>query len=88
MDTIANQLGYKCDHIALKLGFTYGELQQFELKHPKDFYLRLRAVLNAWFSKEQNSRTPMLKALVDACTEAGVGGAAKRCLNYKDEQLS
>ena len=56
-------------------------MQEYELRHPRSYHLRLLAVLNDWKRKEEK---PTVGELIAACNQADVGGQAKRLLNYKD----
>jgi hypothetical protein len=84
LEIIAENLGDKAADIGLKLGFKYTEIKQFEHTEPQSFSRRLLAVLNEWKRKKQE---PVVGELIYACTQAKVGGEARRVLNYKDETL-
>ncbi|XP_062521538.1 uncharacterized protein LOC134196434 isoform X2 [Corticium candelabrum] len=78
LDKIAEKLGSHYHRIAIYLGFDGEEIKQYEEEYDKKSYRILFAILDKWQKREHTTR----KVLLDACKEAGVGGAASRIL-YK-----
>jgi hypothetical protein len=85
LNIIAKKLGTKWKEIGLHLRFSDQEIQEFELREPHNYFLRLLSVLNQWKRRETE---PVVGVLVAACTQAGVEGEAKRLLKYKGDDRS
>ena len=78
---IALSVGSSWFRIGSYLKMTDQYLKECQLRHPHEYHRRLLDVLVDWKKQEDH---PVIGELVDACTEAGVGGEVKRVLNYKD----
>ena len=63
--------------VGVHLGFKMAELHEYEEKEPKSPYGRLFRLLADWKDRERHAT---VGAVVAACREAGVEGAAKRAL--------
>jgi hypothetical protein len=67
--------------IGIHLGFTAQQLEDYATSCPDSKKDRLFRILCAW--KVQEGKEATAAVLVDACTKARVGGAAKKVLDIK-----
>ena len=63
--------------VGVALKFEMVQLDEYEEKEPKNLKRRLFRLLADWKKRVEN---PTVRALVVACTTAGVGGEVKRVL--------
>jgi hypothetical protein len=73
---VAEAVGRSWQTIGVYLGFTSQELEDYKTAHRDSTRDRLFSILCAW--KNRGEEKPTGARLLEACTEARVGGAVKK----------